>query len=206
MEKLQHEKSVLGFYLSGHPTAIYLDEFQDNLIPIVALSLAHTQKVIICAQIVQFRKLETKKGKPFAILTLEDRTKSMEAVFFYDKKVEQLSLLSTGGISFFEGRVSFDEYSQSLRMMIDNVLTLAEVRQTLFKRLVINISSIQAQDVDRLASIIDMHRGVFPIVATFKKNEGEAWLYFSSQFQIQPSDDCLNSFRHLIGETSVYCQ
>lgn len=80
--KLEKEKEVLGFYLSGQP----LDEYKPYLkaLPLVPFQDAAQCKetVIACGMVKTTKVITTKKGDPMAFMMLEDYSGKSEVVIF----------------------------------------------------------------------------------------------------------------------------
>ncbi len=85
-EKLENERSVIGFYLSGHPMD-YLDSFRSYYGCIALNKLANREnKSMVCVwgMVSEFREIKTRKGLPMAFVRLEDNTGAVELVIFSD--------------------------------------------------------------------------------------------------------------------------
>lgn len=80
--KLEKEKEVLGFYLSGQP----LDEYRPYLkaLPLIPfLDAAHSKETVItCGMVKTTKVITTKKGDPMAFMMLEDYSGKSEVVIF----------------------------------------------------------------------------------------------------------------------------
>ncbi len=83
---LDYEKSVMGFYLSGHPMD-HLQSFMKvgGCTPIASLK-SDMEKTGVCVWgiISEFREIRTRKGHTMAFTRIEDGTGGMEVVFFAD--------------------------------------------------------------------------------------------------------------------------
>ncbi|MCF7918291.1 MAG: DNA polymerase III subunit alpha [Candidatus Cloacimonetes bacterium] len=87
--KLQKEKDVLGFFWSGHP----LDKYSNLISAITNVESDIVQKegdnipqnVIISGIANAIMKKRTRKGNPFAIITMEDKKGKFEVCLFGDK-------------------------------------------------------------------------------------------------------------------------
>lgn len=110
-EQLQHEKSVLGFYVSSHP----LEEHSSMLeqyctAPISQLMQGSTeQDVIIGGLITDVRPLLISKGRcagqKMARVTIEDQTGSIDGVAFSDAYISAGSLLTKESLVLLRGRL-----------------------------------------------------------------------------------------------------
>ncbi len=111
-EKLQFEKELLGFYVTGHP----LDEYRGELekakyVPIGRLREKEPKSVVtIAGQLASVEKKFTKKdGKPFAIVVLEDLTDQLEVMIWSEAYTKFQHLLAAGRVITMTGRLDIRE-------------------------------------------------------------------------------------------------
>ena len=76
------------------------------------LTLLKGRDVSMGGMVTNVRKATTKKGNPYAILTLEDFTGSFEFAFFGSDFTEYIAYLETGFFLMIKGRVQEKRYSQ----------------------------------------------------------------------------------------------
>jgi len=84
-QKLNFEKEVIGFYLSGHPLDRYkwqIDNF--TTCPIAKLDNYCNRRVQVAGIVTKHQIRTTRKGKKFLAFTLEDFTSSIDLVLFND--------------------------------------------------------------------------------------------------------------------------
>ncbi len=83
-EKLAYEKELLGFWVTGHP----LDNYADKVAELAthdSSSLEGLEKnteVKLCGVLTGLTRKRNKEGKPWAVMTIEDRAGSIEAMCF----------------------------------------------------------------------------------------------------------------------------
>ncbi len=83
-EKLQGEKELLGFYITGHP----LDNYEEKIAELAthdSTKLENLEKgaeVALCGMITGVQKRRNREGKPWASFSLEDRDGSIDAMVF----------------------------------------------------------------------------------------------------------------------------
>jgi DNA polymerase-3 subunit alpha len=94
-EKLAGEKELLGFWVTGHP----LDRYADKVAELTtrdSASLDGLQKnadVAVCGVLTGVARKRNKEGKPWATMTIEDRSGSIEALVFataYERLAPQI--------------------------------------------------------------------------------------------------------------------
>jgi DNA polymerase-3 subunit alpha len=83
-EKLGAEKEMLGFWVTGHPLDRYADKISELATHDSATleGLSRGQEVALCGVLTAITRKRNKEGKPWAAMTIEDRTGSMEAMVF----------------------------------------------------------------------------------------------------------------------------
>jgi len=94
-EKLAGEKELLGFWVTGHP----LDRYEDKIAELAnnntgtLENLAKNTEVALCGVLTGIAKKRNKEGKPWAAMTLEDRSGAVEAMCFttnYERLASQI--------------------------------------------------------------------------------------------------------------------
>jgi DNA polymerase-3 subunit alpha len=83
-EKLAGEKELLGFWVTGHP----LDRYADKVAELATHDtgnlegLAKGNEVVLCGVLTGITRKRNRDGKPWAVLSIEDRNGSVEAMVF----------------------------------------------------------------------------------------------------------------------------
>jgi DNA polymerase-3 subunit alpha len=83
-DKLQGEKEMLGFYVTGHP----LDQFEDKVCELSSHTSANLEglakgaEVALCGVLTAIQRKRNREGKPWAAMQIEDREGAIEALLF----------------------------------------------------------------------------------------------------------------------------
>ena len=94
-DKLAGEKELLGFWVTGHP----LDRYSDKVSELATHDsgtvegLAKNAEVILCGVLTGVTRKRNKEGKPWAAMTIEDRSGSLDAMCFassYERLAPQI--------------------------------------------------------------------------------------------------------------------
>ncbi|MDP7006109.1 MAG: DNA polymerase III subunit alpha [Phycisphaerales bacterium] len=138
-EKLNNEKEVLGIHVSGHP----LDEFDEQIGAWCSHdveSLKNTndgKRVVVGGTISAIRihvvRRGTSSGKKMAVLTIQDRTGSVDCVLFSDQYQKFAHLLQQDSVAVVLGKV--DRSRGELQMITDRVTTADDCSIYLSKRM-----------------------------------------------------------------------
>ena len=97
MERLTEEFNAVGFYLSGHP----LDDYQTDLkragvVTFAELLKRNTTAEKVAGTVTARQERKSKKGNPFAFLSLSDPTGQFEIVVFSEVLGQARQLMEPG--------------------------------------------------------------------------------------------------------------
>ncbi len=94
-EKLNGEKEMLGFYITGHPLDQYTEKVSELATHVTSglEGLAKNTEVVLCGILAGIQRKRTKEGKLWAALQVEDLEGSIEAMVFSTQYERLLSAL-----------------------------------------------------------------------------------------------------------------
>jgi len=149
IEKLNHEKDATGMYMSGHPLDIYKFEIQHYNITALSNFLAFKQTVNESANpfanfrlaglVVDVQHRLTKKGKNFAVLTIEDYSGKCDFMLWSEDYVKYNHYLEKGLIVMIEGAFRKRYDGQSYDFNFHKLHLLETVKSTLTKQVIIEV-------------------------------------------------------------------
>jgi DNA polymerase-3 subunit alpha len=96
LQLLAMEKEALGFYITGHPLNKYKEQLEKvDVTPTTELQeLNDKQEINLGGIVIDFKKIQTKKGDMMAALTLEDLFSTVEVIAFPDIYAEAEDILA----------------------------------------------------------------------------------------------------------------
>jgi DNA polymerase-3 subunit alpha len=189
-ERLTHEKSALGFYLSGHPYRSYAAE----LAPLVRTSLAKLEPkkepVLIAGIVTALRVQAGKRGK-MAFVTLDDGDGTQEIVVWNETFDATRPLLREDELVVVEARVSprmtEDGQQTGLRIVADAVHDLAAIRRRYAKQL--RLSCNGGASAQRLHDLLAPFRnGACPIVVEYRNNGRSGEVELPDAWRVTPDN------------------
>jgi len=165
-EQLAFEKEALGLYLSGHPVDRYAETLRMAGVKRIEELLIGERSVGIAGIISQLRPLTTKKGSPMAVITLEDRGGSLDAVVFPEAYTKYRSLLEVGQLVVVTGRLEKDD--ESAKLTASQVKTFQNVTEVPDRRLEIHLTAPPhtKETLETLAELFSNHPGNSPVSIT----------------------------------------
>jgi DNA polymerase-3 subunit alpha len=131
-EKLQGEKELLGFYVTGHP----LDNYEDKIAELATHdstkleSLEKGAEVALCGMITGVQKKRNREGKPWASLVIEDRAGSIDAMVFTTQYEALQSLLVEDQAVLIRG-MALPEEGNATKVSVKEIIPLDVARVAL---------------------------------------------------------------------------
>ncbi len=213
-EKLQQEKTSLGFYLSGHP----YQEFTEELAPFIKMRLADVTpqalpqngaqkraglQVLLAGMVSDVRIQQTRRGR-MAIVKIEDGSAQLEVTLFNELYEASRTWVRDGELLVVRGKATLDDYSGNMRVTGDEVMDFASARAAFAKRLDLNCAEQDAAIVAKLKELFMPYRGgKCPVVIHYRNQTGSAQLRLGEAWCVTLPDGMLNDLRILLGERNV---
>lgn len=206
-ERLLAEKASLGFYLSGHPIQTYSAELlRLGAITLDRLQTVTGQRVLIAGYIQAMRTMMSKHGKRMAFVSLEDHIGRTELALFGEVYLKYRELLVVDQLLVVQGDVSVDEYTQSHKILVQNVYTLDQIRQQFARRLLLKFSKENVSDnqVSALNQILEPFcGGPCPVYISYESDSAKADLSLGNKWQVHLTQKLLLALDELCGEGAV---
>jgi DNA polymerase-3 subunit alpha len=175
-ECLSHEKSVVGFYLSGHPTRIYQDELsQLGCTPIKEgikfldknETLPSKRKSVFFLGLVEaINEKTTKEGEKFCTFLISDFSSEIECALF-PKQYEALAIpIHPGSLWIFECKLKPGIEDQSLTAIVQSLHSVSKKQNEILKKIVLKVSDQFLKDSKNMVSVhtlLEKHKGTIPI-------------------------------------------
>lgn len=205
-QRLDGEREVLGFYLTGHPADQYRREFSDFIIPVGQLNPSLHKKAIICGQVAAIRKIITKRGKKLIIIGLDDSTSRIDVVVFNEIFEMYSEPLASGDMIVIEGEVAHDDYNGGVKMSASSLFSIPAARIRFARCLELRLNKKNKEVVPSLQSILKAHNGKCGIQIIYVNDYAKASLNVAPSWHVTPSDELLELLANLLGEEQVEMQ
>ncbi len=201
---LAFEKSLLGFYLTGHP----LDAYRPLLGLLVKKTTADLrscrdgEEVGLAGVISRLRITTTKKGNDrMAILSFEDFGGSVEVLVFPKVFPQTEASLKLDTVVFIRGKVSLRE--EQPRILAEEVVPFEEVWGSRVSGIRIRLGSdVQRSTLEALRQTLRHYPGSLPVELAIG-NGGGVRVAVGSTLHVQPSLELLRTLIDLIGPDSI---
>jgi DNA polymerase-3 subunit alpha len=209
-EKLQNEKLALGFYLSGHPFNSYAQEFSRFARRKLAQLESSRDPTVVAGLVVSSRVQMTRRGK-MAFVVLDDGTAQVEVSVFNELFDASRNKLREDEVLVIEGRAQFDDYSNSMRVVAESLLTAGEARARFARRLELRVNGEVAgaggarAACARLRSLLEPFRAEAGCRVRLHYSSGQAIapLDFGDQWRVRLDDALFDGLRDWLPPESV---
>ncbi|GAB4398597.1 MAG: DNA polymerase III subunit alpha [Microscillaceae bacterium] len=163
LEKLTHEKFVVGFYISGHPLEQYRGALRTlKVCSLDALAPYERQGVKIAGIVTAKSVRYSKQGNPFTIFTLEDFKKSLEIPLFNQSHEAFSEDIQVNKLLLISGKVKKDfREEDKYTLEVEEVQDLEEMQEKHCQglELYLDIDSITPGLIDTLFTMIQKYPG-----------------------------------------------
>jgi DNA polymerase-3 subunit alpha len=205
---LDGEKETLGLYLTGHPINRYLSEIKRYATArLVGLQPTNKDKTSVAVGLVLgVRVLVNKRGRRWALVTLDDKSARMDIRLFPDDYDRFAELLVSDAILVCSGQVSFDDYSGGITMTARDIMTVADARENYVASLDLQIDNNKLSDnfITQFTEVLTPYKeGICPIRVFYQRDEAQGMLELGVQWRVSPSDMLLYDLKTLLGDEQV---
>ncbi|MFI4903796.1 MAG: DNA polymerase III subunit alpha [Burkholderiales bacterium] len=204
-ERLAHEKSALGFYISGHPFNAYAAEIAGLVRTRLADIEPRADRYLIAGVVTAVRTQVSRRGK-MAFVTLDDGKASQEVVVFNETfeavraRLREDSLV-VADVKVMQ-RVSEDGEAQGLRVIVETVYDLAEARKRFARRLALACNGNASGD--RLEQILAPYRrGATPISVHYENNGVGGDCELPAEWRVDLDDALIERLREWLSPSNV---
>ena len=210
IERLNKERELIGFYLSGHPLNKYQEDIKlfgkQNLSDECIARLRHDSEMRFIAIITSKRQAVDKKGRPIAFLMVEDLYSSLEVAVFSREFDKFAPLIEVDNVVYITGKYSIRERGNSMIVTnMDRVENLRENHQDKLRlKLNIKTDAVTSQDLTQMETLLELNRGTTMVKLAVHSKEANGPIKMNLRnFVVEPSDELLKGLRDVLGEESV---
>lgn len=214
-EVLDLEKSLLGFYVTGHP----LDRFDREVGLYGATPTANLvgqgagrETVAVAGVITEYRERPLKSGNGrMAFMQLEDKSGSIEVLVFASVFAEYEMVFKSGQPLLVKGLVveDGDGEARQRKLRANEFIQMADARRERVKRvkLEINVGEVINGELEKIQKLLKTHPGQCRTSICMKvereHGSGLVELPLGSHFWVDPSDEFLMNMERLFRRSVV---
>lgn len=214
-EILDSEKTLLGFYVTGHP----LDRF-DREVGLYGVTAAaqivqygnNRDTVAVAGVITEYRERPLKSGNGrMAFLQFEDKSGAVEVLVFASVFAEYEETIKSGQPLLVKGSVfeDGDGDAKQRKVRAESFVQMAEARRERVTKvkLEINVSEVKNGELEKVQQLLRDHAGTcqtsLAMCLDREHGQGRVELSLSEQFWVDPTDEFLMNVERVFRRSIV---
>ncbi len=208
-ELLAKEKSVLNFYVSGHPLDNYRDEIRGfSSLKLDAASLENVKDgatVTVGGTITTLRTHLQRDGRSMAFLGIEDFEGSIELLAFGDAYEKYRHLLAVDAMVLVKGTIMTEDERQP-KIRVEKVMALSETRPKLARSVHIRMRTrgLEEEFLKEVFGECRKAEGPCTLVIHLVTQEENEFRVRSKKLRVGFARDVLEKLRERLGRTNVW--
>lgn len=205
-EKIDWERKLLGFYVSGHPLDKYREQMK-KMTPITALEedsrLLDGKHVTVGGIITRVKGMVTRKGAPMGYINLEDFDSDIECVVFPSAWEASRPVLVEDRAVAVRGRVQANE--REVKILAETIRPLSEIKEEAKKDVEVHLYVDPYHESARVSTamgqILKAHHGNVPVFLHIERTRQE--IVMNPEFRIDGTESALKELQDLLGRGAV---
>ena len=206
-EKIEWERKLLGFYVSGHPLDAYKKQMA-QCIPIYRLNSESAKydgkAVTVGGTVTRVKGTMTKKGAPMGYVTLEDYDGELEAVVFPSVWEKARPVLTEDAAICIRGRIQSNE--REVKILADEIIPLSLFHKTVRPpvsavHLYVDERHENNMVSDALGRILLKYHGNTPVFLHIQRTRQE--IRMVPRFFLDFSEEAEEALKGLLGNACV---
>jgi DNA polymerase-3 subunit alpha len=205
IERLAKEKSVLGFWFSGHPLEGFHDELSAFAIPFRMLVTKNDRDPVTVGGVVTSitRKTSKKNDRPLLIARIEDLESSGEVIFMNGAFDEYRDRVAVDAMILVDGTVSTRNDPPSV--WADKVEDLAESRHHRMRGVTIALSApgLAPEDLDPITTVLKKYPGELPLWIRMRTATSGEYRVKVKKYRVSSDPNLVRDLRRFLGKENV---
>ncbi|OIO33604.1 MAG: DNA polymerase III subunit alpha [Candidatus Omnitrophica bacterium CG1_02_40_15] len=207
---LNFEKEMIGFYITGHPLAVYEKIIKEYSTSASAglKSMEDGRKVWFGGIINKIKNTVTKRtGEKMAIMMMEDMEGSLEALVFPNSYKNVSRYIALNAAIFINGRLSLKE--ERTKIIVEEIIPISDARKRFTQSISIDLLSQGMDGMDkelfeRLRSVFSRYQGDIPVYLNFTtKTNGSYRMLVDRKLFVNPTNELASELENLIGREHI---
>ena len=203
LERLNKERDLVGLYLSGNPLNPYR-VLLECYCPVTALQMndldavGEGRQVSFGGMITKVYNGTTKRGDPYARITIEDTSGSFDLALFSNSYVNFAQYCQQGLFVFLQGVVQKHPYREQLEFVVQRIELLSQVIDTLIQsiHLDIDVRLIDEEVIQTLGDLLSNNPGNAMLSIRISDGTGRHDVELTYDQQIAPTPLLLDFCQH----------
>ena len=190
-QRLQEEKTALGFYLSGHPFNFYRKEIGGIVRTRLADLAPRNEPVLLGGMVDSARTQMTRRGR-MSIVTIDDGTAKVEVTVFNELFEQCRDTIREDHPIVVQGKVQKDDFSGGIRVTAESIYDLATLRGRFGRELKLSMNG--EADAQKLARLLGPYRnGLLPVQVRYQRGDAICEARLGDSWKVSPDETLISA-------------
>ena len=210
IERLNKERELIGFYLSGHPLDKHKEDariFATHTLSEDELNSLKGQETLkVIGIFTNVNRVTDRKGRPMAFAQIEDLHGSTEILIFSDVYDRHQGMIAPDTVVLLEGKASIRRGERSIiANSMDRVENLREKHQSKLQlTLLLQTGTLSGEEIKQVADLLSEHKGETPVKLVVQSAHAQSPIRMNvRKFVVEPSNTLLAGLKEVIGSNAV---
>jgi DNA polymerase-3 subunit alpha len=210
IERLNKERELIGFYLSGHPLDKHKEDariFATHTLSEDELNSLKGQETLkVIGIFTNVNRVTDRKGRPMAFAQIEDLHGSTEILIFSDVYDRHQGMIAPDTVVLLEGKASIRRGERSIiANSMDRVENLREKHQSKLQlTLLLQTGTLSGEEIKQVADLLSEHKGETPVKLVVQSAHAQSPIRMNvRKFVVEPGNTLLAGLKEVIGSNAV---
>ncbi|MFN0299362.1 MAG: DNA polymerase III subunit alpha [Burkholderiales bacterium] len=190
-QRLQEEKTALGFYLSGHPFNSYRKEIGGIVRTRLSDLAPRNESILLGGMVESARTQMTRRGR-MSIVTIDDGTAKVEVTVFNELFEQCRDTIREDHPIVVQGKVQKDDFSGGIRVTAESIYDLATLRGRFGRELKLSMNG--EADAQKLARLLGPYRnGLLPVQVRYQRGDAICEARLGDSWKVSPDETLISA-------------
>ena len=208
IEKLNRERELLGFYVTGHP----LNRYKEELRAFTSLGMAMVEtapdarNIWVGGLVSAIKEYTARGGKVMAFVTIEDFSGTGEVLIFAEQWAEFREIIQPDACIMIRGDLSRRDKTDTGKIICNQCMPMDKAWRSLKAKLHLRFDTgdVEMQQVEKIVEKISQSGGPSPVRIEVLGATGDRMLFQTRKYSVKQSKGLLGDIRKLIGENNAW--
>lgn len=207
-KKLQKEKDLMGFYLTGHPLLKYADDLEkfSNYDFSEPSDTEDLHQIRLAGVIQDTRYHFDKKNQQMAFFSLDCLGGRADVLVFHSTFQRHKDIIKDDKLVFIKGRPTTRLTEDTPKIIAEEILSREQAKKRYRKKLniLVEVDQMNAEEVESLLRLVKKNEGDSVLLFHIHDTEGNSKKILTRNFTVSLNHDFLKKLKNLYGDKNVW--
>jgi DNA polymerase-3 subunit alpha len=206
-EKYNREKAAIGFYITGHPLAVYENDIQSFIDLSFGddpseLDFNKLKTVTMCGVINDAQVKISKKGNKFVVFNLVDFEGSGECIAFGRLFELKANLFANDNLVIVRGTP--EENGDKIKLLVNEIYSIDAFLEMYVKNMMLHLpeKDTEIESLHKIKELVESYPGTSNLFFNVI-NGSNSRPYISKEYRIKATKELISNLKNIVGENNL---